>query len=173
MIPRIRHLVYGAGNLLLSDEGFGVHLVRFLSEHYRFPGEVEILDAGTLGIMVSHKLEEADRLHIVDVVTVEGEPGTVCRYEKEDFLSGRVPLKLSPHQIGIQEVLSLAELRGTAPERVSLYGVVPLSFDAGVELSPPLRTALPDVARMVVDEIRSDGIPVSLAPPPGISPMFA
>jgi len=168
-----RHLVYGAGNLLLSDEGFGVHLVRYLADQYRFPEEVEILDAGTLGIMVSHKLEEAHHVHIVDVVATDGEPGTFLRFEKDDFVHGRVPLKLSPHQIGIQEVLTLAELRGRGPERVTLYGVIPHTYDPGVDLSPPLRARLPEVARAIVDEIRADGVMVALSPPPGVSPFLA
>ncbi|GAB4301903.1 MAG: HyaD/HybD family hydrogenase maturation endopeptidase [Desulfuromonadia bacterium] len=168
-----RHLVYGAGNLLLSDEGFGVHLVRYLSQRYQFPEDVEVLDAGTLGIMVSHKLEEARHIHIVDVVATDGEPGTLLRFEKEDLLLGRAPVKLSPHQIGIQEVLTLAELRGRGPDRVTLYGVIPLSYDAGVDLSPPLRSQLPEVARMIVDRIRGDGVPVTLRPPPGISPLLS
>jgi hydrogenase maturation protease len=150
-------LVFGAGNLLLSDEGFGVHFVQYLQEHYRFGEDVELYDGGTLGIMVTHWLEEADRVFLVDVIEAQGEPGEVYRYEKEDFMLGKLPVKLSPHQIGIQEVLALSELRGRCPDRVSLFGMIPGSYDAGVELSPPVAAKLPQLAELVVGELREAG----------------
>ena len=154
-------LIFGAGNLLCSDEGFGVHFIKYLEEHYRFGKDVELYDGGTLGIMVTHLLEEADRVFLVDVVDATGEPGDVYRYEKEEFLLGRLPIKMSPHQIGIQEVLTLSDLRGRTPGQVSLFGIIPESYQAGVELSPTLAAKLPGLAALVVDELRAAGHPVT------------
>ena len=64
----MKTLIFGAGNLLLSDEGFGVHAIRYLEENYDFPDTVELYDGGTLGIMVTHKFEEADKIFLVDIV---------------------------------------------------------------------------------------------------------
>lgn len=150
-------LIFGAGNLLCSDEGFGVHFIKYLEQHYRFQEDVELYDGGTLGIMVTHLLEEADRVFLVDVVDVAGEPGDVFRYEKEEFLLGRLPIKMSPHQIGIQEVLTLSDLRGRTPDQVSLFGIIPQSYEAGVELSPLLAGKLPGLAELVVSELRAAG----------------
>lgn len=150
-------LIFGAGNLLLSDEGFGVHFIKYLQEHYRFGDDVELYDGGTLGIMVTHLLEEADRVYLVDVVDTAGEPGDIFRYEKEEFLLGRLPIKLSPHQIGIQEVLTLSDLRGRTPDRVTLFGIIPASYEAGVELSPTVAEKLPGLAELVVEELRAAG----------------
>jgi hydrogenase maturation protease len=153
-------LIFGAGNLLLSDEGFGVHAIRYLEEHYLFPDTVELYDGGTLGIMVTHKLEEAERVYVLDVVDAAGEPGDLYRFEKEDIMLDRLPLKMSPHQIGIQEVLFLADMRDTCPQRVSLIGVIPDSLEAGCELTPRLRERVADVARMVVEELTAAGVEV-------------
>lgn len=150
-------LIFGAGNLLCSDEGFGVHFIQYLEKHYRFNDDVELYDGGTLGIMVTHLLEDADRVFLVDVVDAPGEPGDVLRYEKEEFLLGRLPIKMSPHQIGIQEVLTLSELRGRTPDQVSLFGIIPQSYDAGVELTPLLEDKLPGLAELVVEELRAAG----------------
>jgi hydrogenase maturation protease len=150
-------LIFGAGNLLCSDEGFGVHFIKYLEEHYRFEEDVELYDGGTLGIMVTHLLEEADRVFLIDVVDAPGEPGDVYRYEKEEFLLGRLPIKMSPHQIGIQEVLTLSDLRGRTPDQVSLFGIIPLSYDAGVELTPLLEGKLAGLAEMVVNELQAAG----------------
>lgn len=150
-------LIFGAGNLLCSDEGFGVHFIQYLEKYYRFNDDVELYDGGTLGIMVTHLLEDADRVFLVDVVDAPGEPGDVFRYEKEEFLLGKLPIKMSPHQIGIQEVLTLSELRGKTPEQVSLFGIIPQSYDAGVELTPLLAGKLPGLAELVVEELRAAG----------------
>ncbi len=156
----MRTLIFGAGNLLLTDEGFGVHFINYLQQHYRFPEEVELYDGGTLGIMVSHMLEAADHVYLVDVVDVTGEPGDIYRYEKDDFMLGRLPIKMSPHQIGIQEVLALSELRDRCPEKISLFGVIPQSYEAGVELSPLLAGRLSGLAELVVEELRCSGLQI-------------
>jgi len=153
----VKTLVFGAGNLLLSDEGFGVHFINYLQQHYRFPEEVELYDGGTLGIMVCHMLEDADHVYLVDVIEATGAPGEIFRYEKENFMLGRLPIKMSPHQIGIQEVLALSELRDRCPDKVSLFGIIPQSYEAGVELSPLLADKLPGLAELVVGELRAVG----------------
>lgn len=151
-------LIFGAGNLLLSDEGFGVHLVRYLDENYSFDDDVELYDGGTLGFMASYKLEEAERVYMVDVVTTPGEPGTLYRYEKDAFIGRTIPIKMSPHQLGIQEMLLLSEIRGRCPEQVTLFGVVPKSYEAGLELSPELTELLPKLAVIIQQELHADGI---------------
>ena len=156
----MKTLIFGAGNLLLSDEGFGVHFIKHLQRHYEFPPEVELYDGGTLGIMVSHMLEEADRVYLVDVVEAGGEPGALYRYDKEAFMSDRLPVKLSPHQIGIQEVLALSVLRGRCPKEITLFGVIPASYAAGVELSQTLAAKVPALAELLVSELTSGGMPV-------------
>jgi len=156
----MKTLIFGAGNLLLSDEGFGVHAIRHLEEHYVLPDEVELFDGGTLGIMVTHKLEEAERVYVLDVVDAAGEPGDLFRFDKEEIMLDKLPLKMSPHQIGIQEVLFLTEMRGTAPREVSIIGVIPGSLEAGCELTPPLQARVAQVAQLVADELVAAGVEV-------------
>jgi hydrogenase maturation protease len=157
-------LIFGAGNLLLSDEGFGVHFIQYLESHYTFPKNVELFDAGTLGIMATHKIEEAERVYIIDTVTVQsGEtPGQCFRYEKEEFMRHQLPVKLSPHQIGIQEMLMISELRGCCPSQITLFGVIPASTELGDTLTPPLQTCLENLAATLVRELTESG----LAPQP-------
>ena len=153
----MKTLIFGAGNLLLSDEGFGVHFINYLQANYVFPEDVELYDGGTLGIMVTHMLEDAEQVYLVDVIEAKGEPGDIYRYEKDDFMLGRLPIKMSPHQIGIQEVLSLSEIRERCPERISLFGVIPSSYTAGVELSPLLAEKLPGLADLIIGEMTAAG----------------
>jgi hydrogenase maturation protease len=154
-------VILGAGNLLLGDEGFGVHFIRYLEEKYLFPPEIELVDAGTLGLMVTHKAEGADRLYLVDTVQSEGVPGTCRRFSKEDILLGALPIKLSPHQAGVQEMLLVSQLRGRCPEQIFLLGVLPVSVEPGTELSPELKKRLPEIADGLVSELGALGLSVS------------
>jgi hydrogenase maturation protease len=167
----MKTLILGAGNLLLSDEGFGVHFIRYVERYHTgtaaqrgcsveprlqvLPPDVELFDAGTLGLMIGHKLEEADRVYIVDVVAAPGTPGTCIRYTKEDFLLQRIPIKLSPHQIGVQEMLLVSSLRGRCPKEIYLLGIIPSSLEPGTELSPLLQQRLPELAAQLVSELSS------------------
>jgi hydrogenase maturation protease len=65
---------------------------------------------------------------------------------------------MSPHQLGIQEMLLLSEIRGRCPDQVTLFGVVPKSYEAGIELSPELAVRLPELAGMLQAELQAEGI---------------
>lgn len=156
----MKTLIFGAGNLLLSDEGFGVHCIRHLEKNYIFPDSVELYDGGTLGIMVTHKFEEAEQIYILDVIDGEGTPGELRRFEKEDIMLDRIPVKLSPHQIGIQETLLMSELRGFCPERVTLLGVLPVSLAAGDQLSATVQGRLEDIAGIIIEDLAEQNIAV-------------
>lgn len=149
----MKTLVLGAGNLLLSDEGFGVHFIRYLEEHYLMGPDVELFDAGTLGLLAGHALADAHRLFIVDTVESDGTAGTCIRFRKSEFMHGRLPLKMSPHQVGVQEMLLVNELRGTCPHDVQLLGVIPANLEPGTELSSALRDLLPRLAVELATEL--------------------
>jgi hydrogenase maturation protease len=154
----MKTLIFGAGNLLLSDEGFGIHLVRRLEERYAIPEDIDICDGGTLGIMATHRFEAAERVFLVDTVFTEnGNAGELLRFEKEQIMFERLPIKLSPHQIGIQETLVMCDLRGRSPERVTLFGVIPGSLEAGVTLSEAVEAALERTIELLVAELRMEG----------------
>ena len=154
----MQFLIYGAGNLILSDEGFGVHFVRHLERHYEIPDNVELYDGGTLGIMVHFKFEEADKVILVDVVDAAGEPGDIFRYEREEIMLKRIPVKMSPHQIGLQEMLLISEMRDAPQAELTFFGIIASSLEPGSTLSPPLAAGLEKMAALVVAELKSVGV---------------
>jgi hydrogenase maturation protease len=147
-------LILGTGNLLLSDEGVGVHFIRHLEEHYLFPPQVELLDGGTLGMMIMPSVEEADRVYIIDAVNADAPPGAHFRYSKSEIMLKQIPVKLSPHQAGIQEMLLVSEMRGRCPSEIFLLGVVPGSFAPATELSAQVRQTVTVLAAELVRELR-------------------
>lgn len=131
----VETLILGVGNLLLSDEGVGIRVIERLQAEYELPEQVQVLDGGTLGLDLLYYLEGVENLLIIDAVEMESEPGTLLRMEGDEvpsFLS----IKMSPHQIGIPDMLFAAKLRDLYPPNVVLWGVQPAELDVSMEMSP-------------------------------------
>lgn len=140
-----RITVLGVGNILRMDEGVGVHAVRALDLRHRgnMP-EVDFLDGGTLGLNLLPYVEEAAALLILDAVDSGSSPGTVIELSGNSIpkYSG---IKLSEHQVTLQEVLGLAQIRGRLPARMMLIGIQPADLNTGDMLSPIVSAALPEM----------------------------
>ena len=145
-----RTLVLGLGNPLASDEGFGVQAVRRLNECYEFADDVEIVDGGTLGLRLLPMLEDADRVVILDAVDVSQPPGSLVRIGWDDVRRA-LPLKISPHQETVTEMLALLELRRGRPAGFQIVGVQPRSLEIGLELTPEVERALDAAVQEVVE----------------------
>jgi hydrogenase maturation protease len=145
-------LVLGVGNLLLSDEGLGVHAVRALQEDPRLPMEVTVVDGGTLGPRLLDFVLGCDRLVLIDVAKFGAAPGTMFRLEGNQVRQ-RLRDKQSAHDWGILEVLAQAELVGHRPDTV-IIAAEPLDIRTfSTELTPPLASALPTIVTAVLREL--------------------
>jgi len=151
--PAVRTLILGVGNLLLSDEGVGLRVLERLAATYNLPEGVQTLDGGTLGLDLLYYLEGVENLLIIDAVEMGKEPGTLLRLEGDEvpaFLS----IKISPHQIGIPDMLFAAKLKDLYPRNVVLWGVQPGVLDIGLDLSPPIAARVDELVEKVIDELR-------------------
>ena len=150
--PSARTLILGVGNLLLSDEGVGLRVVEKLAASYELPEGVQTLDGGTLGLDLLYYLEGVENLLIIDAVEMGKEPGALLRLEGDEvpaFLS----VKISPHQIGIPDMLFAAKLKDLYPRNVVLWGVQPGTLDVGLELSPPIAAQVDVLVEKAVEEL--------------------
>ena len=118
-------LILGIGNILWSDEGFGVRAVEFLHRQYQFDDNVQLMDGGTQGVYLVHHVQEADILVVFDAVDYGLTPGTIRLVEGDDVPKFLGAKKMSLHQTGFQEVLALAEMLGKYPQHLLLVGVQP------------------------------------------------
>ena len=149
-------LVLGLGNILMSDDGFGGRVVEALGERYRLPPGVALLDGGTLGLDLLPRLEGIDRLLIIDALQMGGAPGTVYRLHGEE-VPRAFAQKLSVHQMGVQDLLAVAELQGHLPRELVVWGVQAGAIDMGLDLTPEVGEALEEVVAGVVAELTSWG----------------
>lgn len=153
--------IFGVGNLILRDEGFGVHTVQYLENNYSFPDNVEVHDIGTAGIYMAPFLEECDPVLIIDVVDIAGEPGSFHFYTLSDVKAGNFQTRMSPHQLGLLEIIEICKLRDAAPTEVEFYTVIPKELHESIELSDVVAGRVVEVAEMILGRLAELGVEVT------------
>lgn len=152
----MRVIVLGVGNTLLSDEGIGVRTVEQLLHDYILPQEVEAIDGGTSAMELLEDLCGTDHLIVVDAVRSGNTPATIIK-----LAGAEVPVffrtKLSPHQVGLSDVLATLALMGEAPGSTTVIGVEPQSLALGMALTAAVADQLPQVVQMVKSELNGLG----------------
>ena len=148
-----RKVVLGLGNLLFSDEGFGIQAVQILQAERGSQFAVEWIDGGVLGLNLLPLVEECSHMLVLDAVDAEGPGGTLLEMRGEEIplYSG---VKMSEHQIGFQEVLALAKFRERYPTHLHLIGVQPVDLSIGVGLSPAVTATLPSAVQLATAILR-------------------
>ncbi|MBN1264599.1 MAG: HyaD/HybD family hydrogenase maturation endopeptidase [Anaerolineales bacterium] len=143
-----RKIILGLGNTLNKDEGSGIHLLNALQEKLGELAGVEYVDGGVLGLNLLPWVEACSHLLVLDAVNANQPPGTVVELEK-DQIPMYTGVKLSDHQVTFQEVLGLAKFREKLPEYLHLVGVQPADISIGIELSPVVQQAFPEMMKRV------------------------
>ena len=157
-------LILGVGNLLLTDDGFGVHVINEL-RNIPLPPNVALIEAGIVSHQLIPELHGADLLIFVDAVEAGDTPGSIFRFRPEDmrFMS---QLKTSLHEMSLMDVLLMTELTGKRPETV-IIAVQPRDVrSCSMELNDEIKAAIPKVIDLILEELRNRG----LAPSPSPSP---
>ncbi len=150
-------LVLGLGNTIMTDDGFGVKVVTTLTSRYHFPGPVQLLDGGTLGLDLLPYLEDVDSLLIIDALDMRDEPGKIFRLEGDE-VPRAFASKLSVHQMGLQDLLAVAEMQGHAPRMLVVWGVQPECIEMGTDLTATLSAAVEPMVISVLKELQGWGV---------------
>lgn len=160
-------VVLGIGNLLWADEGFGVRALEALQQRWQFAPQVQLVDGGTQGLYLLPYVSGATRLLILDAIDYGLAPGTLKQVRNDEvprFMGAR---KMSLHQTGFQEVLSLAQFTGAYPDEVLLIGCQPEELeDYGGSLRPCVKRALEEALTLAVEQLRAWGAQPRLRPKP-------
>jgi hydrogenase maturation protease len=147
-----RTLILGVGNLILSDDGVGIHAVRLLQENVKFDEAVQVIDGGTCGLDLLQYLEGIDRLIVLDAAKPDQSPGKITRITGKK-VPAYLSIKTSPHEIGLPELLFAAKLSDIYPKQVVIYCVEAYSLNTGIELSPIVEKQVETLIQQVQAEI--------------------
>jgi hydrogenase maturation protease len=130
----------GVGNPLMTDDGVGIAAIGRLRERWVLDPEVELLEGGW-PLSLLPEVEVSSGLILLDAINANRHPGTVVELERDEiprFFAAR----LSPHQVGVRELLALCSLRGCLPSRTVAIGIEPAVIELGTELSPIVERSL-------------------------------
>ena len=152
-------LVLGMGNILLEDEGLGIRALELLEQRYEIPPQVELLDGGTTGMGLLDDISGRQHVLVLDAVQTGEPPGTLVKLAGDE-----VPvyfgMRISPHQLGLSDVLATLELSGEQPAGVTVLGLVPLSLEMCLRLSDLVNDKLDSLVEAAVNELGKLGHPL-------------
>ncbi len=155
-------MVIGLGDVVLSDDGLGVHAVRRLRMRAGIADTVEVIEGGTAGSLLRH-LARARRAIIVDAINAGLPPGALVRLEGKDWANA-VSIRMTPHEVALEDLLGAAELTGAWPEELVLLGAQPGSIALGSQPSPAVAARLDALVAAIEAELHAwnvhqDGTP--------------
>ena len=137
----------------MNDDAAGVLVARNLTKNFTVSESLKIMDGGTLGLDLVTHLTDVDKLIIIDAVDVDLSPGTVVRIDGED-IDAVFENKLSPHQMGLKDILFAADLIDCKPPEIVLFGIQYESIDLEQKLSDAVKNNLEKLQFEVEKEIR-------------------
>ncbi|WP_301704536.1 hydrogenase maturation protease [uncultured Parabacteroides sp.] len=139
-------LVLGVGNLLLKDEGVGIHVIRTL-EKEKLPSNVSLMDGGTGGLHLISWIQDYDRIIMVDATLDSNPPGTV-RLIRPRYATDFPPL-MSAHEIGLRDMIEAMILTEKLPDIQLIVVSAEDISEVGMELTPVVEAAVPKVVEMI------------------------
>jgi hydrogenase maturation protease len=142
-------LILGAGNIAVGDEGFGVHVARRL-KNLDLPQGVKVMEGGVGGFDLLGPLEGVTRLIVVDIMMLDKAPGELFLFKPGETSIEPGKKVVSFHQVGILELIQIAEVIGCKPE-VFVLVTPPQNIDWSFELTPPLSLAADAAAQFLKD----------------------
>jgi hydrogenase maturation protease len=150
-------LILGLGNLLLQDEGLGIRTLHQLKKFYRWTDDILLMDGGVMGLELLPYIEDSEGVLIIDAIH-SGQPAGTLVCLRNGEIPSRIALKYSVHQVGLQETIAMAQLRGTLPKRMVLWGIEPETIALGMRLSTSVASQIPSLIDCVLRELSNWGI---------------
>lgn len=151
----------GLGNILLRDEGVGVHAINTIKQRYTFSPEVEIIDGGTMGLDLLPIFEGRDKVLIIDAVDFGREPGHIGIIEN-DGIPSVLNSKISVHHINLSDVLFAAKLMDISPSEICLIGIQPQSLDVGLDMTDGIKGKIEILIDAVIGKLKEWNVQCAL-----------
>ncbi|RLB05678.1 MAG: hypothetical protein DRG59_00825 [Deltaproteobacteria bacterium] len=142
-----KNIILGIGNLLMKDDGIGIHIVNRLNE-IDLPKGIEAIDGATFTLDLLPIFQEAEKILIVDAVKGGGPPGSIYYLTPQNLKDEKSRI-LSLHQIGFLDVIETAKELGYCAD-IRILGVEPHDISWGMELSDTLDKKFDDILDAVL-----------------------
>ena len=147
----------GLGNILMRDEGVGVHVVQALKKGYEFCDSINLLDGGTMGLDLLPYVEGMEKILFIDALDLKKEPGTITVLEDDEIPAILRPA-LSFHQVGLSDLLFASKFMGMKPEKITLIGIQPEKIETGLALSETLQASLERLLKTILEKLHDWGV---------------
>ena len=149
-------LVLAIGNLLMTDEGAGIHVLNYLVDQQTIPSKnIIYLDGGTLSFSLAAHIQNADNLIVIDAAELNHAAGFVKTFVGTQMDQQLGQCKLSVHEVGLIDLMDMVKLSGHLPKNRALIGIQPLTIaDWSVQPSDPVKQAIPLAANHVKQLIK-------------------
>ena len=146
-------IVLGVGNILLSDEGIGVHVVNALKERGSFPG-IELVDGGVAGFSLINIIEDHERVFLIDCISAPFDPGSILILSPDE-IAHKERDRYSLHDFNVRDTIDLMMIRGTLPD-MTILGIIPYDTSSyNIGLSNILEDKFEAIIGKVTEEIKS------------------
>jgi hydrogenase maturation protease len=147
--------VIGVGNLLMGDDGIGIHVVRELDK-LKLPENIEVYDAMTNSFMVLEYMDGADKAIIVDAYRGDKKPGSIYKFRfNPDEHKYTDRMELSLHDVDFIDALNSGRHAYNYPPEIVIIGVEPENVYLSMELSTTLKNAIPRIIKEIFAEIKA------------------
>lgn len=148
-----RVIILGIGNLLLKDDGIGVHLIEHLKElDIESTYNVELIDGGTCIPNLLDVFMTNGRIIVLDSIKGGHAPGTIYKLTPEE-LGTCIKETTSLHDVQVLDIMRDAGLLGFEPE-VVIIGVEPEEITFDLELSPIIKETIPQITNIIEEELK-------------------
>ena len=145
----VKTAVIGVGNILMGDDGVGVHAIRKLQQH-RLHDSISCIDGGTASFEALDACEDCEDIIVIDAVQAGGAPGTIYRMTLDEW---QITRGISLHDVTLLDAISIAEAFTGRNIRVTVIGIEPDQITPGLELSEPVRKKLDELVDRVTEEL--------------------
>ena len=154
-------LVLGIGNVFLSDEAVGVRVIEALQQRFHLPEDLDVIDGGTCGFELMSDMADREHIIVVDAVLAQDKaPGSILIL-KDKEVPAVFTRKISPHQLGLSDVLSALTMTDEFPERITLIGIIPETMEFKMELSPVVQKSMEQALNILVETLKENGFSVT------------
>jgi hydrogenase maturation protease len=146
-----RIALLGLGNLMRTDDAFGMLTLERLARDNRLPEGVRIVEGGTLGLDLLDSLRDITHVLAIDAVETGAAPGTLVKFADEEMAN--LPISKSVHLLGFSDLLGVLRLMDCAPAETVLLGVQPESTDWGTVPTPKVAAAQDQIVELALEQI--------------------